>query len=252
MKHPGWMLAAILCGGLAGCRHEPVRVYPGASPGTATAGYPPESRGAENTGDSVRPGLTAPMPEVPPGARAISTEVGLASWYGTVYDHRRAADGTVYDQDAMTAASRTVPLGALARVTNLATGEIAVVRITDRGPFVPGRILDLSLGAAKAAGLYRAGVGRVRVEAYLPDGKAEAPGKWCVQIGAFLDPDDAQQMKNDLARRYGGAKVIAFTGPTGSWVRLTPAASDRQQSAAVAAEVKVPDPGVGAYVTRLN
>ena len=77
----------------------------------------------------------------------------------------------------MTAASRTLPLGALVRVTNLASGEVTVARITDRGPFIPGRIIDLSLGAAKAAGLYRLGVGKVRVEAFEPAGAVVASGE---------------------------------------------------------------------------
>jgi rare lipoprotein A len=191
------------------------------------------------------------MIEIPRGERPFSTEVGMASWYGR--SGRRAANGEVFDQDALTAASRTLPLGSLARVTNLVTGQTAVVRITDRGPFVPGRILDLSLGAAKATGLYRLGVAKVRVEAYATDGVVLGAGHWCVQIGAFLDPDDATQMKNDLLRRYGAtAKVITFKGDTGSWVRLTPLVPDKDKAEEVAAQVRVPDPGVEAYVTRTN
>jgi cell division septation protein DedD len=101
--------------------------------------------------------------------------------------------------------------------------------------------------------LDRAGVGKVRVEAYAGEGFQAAPARWCVQIGAFADPDDARQMKNDLLQRYRNAKVIAFDGPTGSWVRLTLATpEDRSRSAEVAAGVRVPDPGVEAYVTRIN
>jgi len=175
----------------------------------------------------------------------------MASWYGR--SGRRAANGEVFDQDGLTAASRTLPLGTVARVTNLVTGQEVVVRINDRGPFVPGRILDLSLGAAKASGLYRLGVAKVRVEAYATPGVAPAAGRWCVQIGAFLDPDDATQMKNDLLRRYGTtAKVITFKGDTGSWVRLTPLVPDKDKAEQVAAQVRVPDPGVEAYVTRTN
>ena len=67
-----------------------------------------------------------------------------------------------------------------------------------------------------------------------------------------MDSDDAVQMKNDLIRRYGAAKVISFKGPTGSWVRLTLPVPDKDRSAEVAATVRVPDPGVEAYVTRTN
>jgi rare lipoprotein A len=177
--------------------------------------------------------------------------VGIASWYGT--SGRRAANGEAYDQNALTAASRTLPLGAVARVTNLVTGQAVVVRITDRGPFVPGRVLDLSLGAAKANGLYRLGIAKVRIEAFEAEGVNPGPGHWCVQVGAFIDPDDATQLKNDLLRRFGAsAKVITFKGDTGSWVRLTLAVPDRDKTEEAAATVRVPDPGVEAYVTRTN
>ena len=232
----GWVLAGVtIVGmtGLAGCRHESARVSAPPPPVTSTRTRPP------------------PMIEIPRGGRPFSTEVGMASWYGRT--GRRTANGDFFDQDALTAASRTLPLNTVARVTNMVTGQTVVVRITDRGPFVPGRILDLSLGAAKASGLYRLGVAKVRVEAYATDGVVLGAGRWCVQIGAFLDPDDATQMKNDLLRRYGAtAKVITFKGDTGSWVRLTPLAPDRDRADKVAAQVRVPDPGVEAYVTRTN
>ena len=82
----------------------------------------------------------------------MQTEIGLASWYGPPYAGRKGADGTVYDQNAMTAAHLTLPLGTLVRVTNLANDQSVVLRITDRGPFVHGRIIDLSLAAAKDYG----------------------------------------------------------------------------------------------------
>src|SRR5205807_7458756 len=78
------------------------------------------------------------------------SELGLASWYGPPYHNRRGANGEVYDMNAMTAAHRTLPLNSLVRVTNPQTGHSAVVRITDRGPFIGERMLDLSLAAAKA------------------------------------------------------------------------------------------------------
>jgi len=76
----------------------------------------------------------------------------MASWYGAAYDKRRGANGEIYDQNALTAAHRTLPMNSLIKVTNLATGQSAIVRVTDRGPFVPNRTLDLSLASAKAIG----------------------------------------------------------------------------------------------------
>jgi rare lipoprotein A len=89
---------------------------------------------------------------------------GYASWYGPGFHGRRTASGEVFNQNAMTAAHRTLPFGTRVRVTNLNNGQSAVVRITDRGPFIHNRIVDLSAQAARAVGLYSAGVGRVRLE----------------------------------------------------------------------------------------
>ena len=149
----------------------------------------------------------------------------------------------------MTAAHRTLPMGTTVRVTNLTTNQWVVVRITDRGPFVPGRMLDLSLAAAKAIGLYRMGVGQVKMEAFAKPG-ADPEGRWCVQIGAFLDPNDAIQMKNDLLSRYKTAKVTEFAGPTGHWVRINPAQPDRATAARIAATIHLPD--AEPYLVRTN
>ncbi|RXH58875.1 septal ring lytic transglycosylase RlpA family protein [Granulicella sibirica] len=252
-KSPSYVMVSLLtiaAMGLAGCHHDTRAYQPPVAPSYPSPASGAGSRGADTSVGAVRvPEFT---PVIPADASLLSSEVGLASWYGPNYNHGRSANGEVYDQDGMTAASRTLPLGAIVRVTNLASGEVAVARITDRGPFIPGRIIDLSLGAAKAAGLYRIGVGKVRVEAFELAGAVVPPAKWCVQIGAFMDPDDALQMKNDLKRRYGAANVISFKGPTGSWVRLTLPVPDKEPSAEVAATVRVPDPGVEAYVTRTN
>ncbi len=184
----------------------------------------------------------APPSEMLKGKPAV-VEVGLASWYGPPYAGRKGADGTVYDQNAMTAANLTLPLGSMVRVTNLANEQTVIVRITDRGPFVRGRIIDLSLAAAKATGVYRAGVAKVRIEAYTPPpGPNSIPGgRWCVQIGAFYNPEDAIQLKNDLTRRYATAKVIEFQGPTGYWVRINPKQPDKATAMTVAESIHIPD-----------
>jgi rare lipoprotein A len=184
----------------------------------------------------------------------VSNEVGLASWYGPPYNNRKGADGTVYDQNAMTAAHRELPLGTVVKVTNLTNNESVLVRITDRGPFIDGRIIDLSLAAAKAVDIYRPGTAKVRVEAYAPPERpgVDPAGKWCVQIGAFLDPADAIQLKNDLLRRYATAKVIEFAGPTGHWVRIYPKNDTRATVNQIADSIHIPDPGAQPYIVRLN
>jgi rare lipoprotein A len=93
------------------------------------------------------------------------TEVGVASWYGKRHQGKRTASGERFDEHAMTAAHPTLPFGTLLRVTNLENHRSAVVRVNDRGPFVDGRILDLSLAAARALGIADEGVARVRLQA---------------------------------------------------------------------------------------
>ena len=98
-----------------------------------------------------------------PLAGGRSEEVGLASYYGRAHEGRRTASGEVFDMNGMTAAHRTLPFGTRVRVTNLANGREAVVRINDRGPFRRGRILDVSYAAARRLGFVGRGVARVRV-----------------------------------------------------------------------------------------
>jgi len=91
-------------------------------------------------------------------------EVGVASWYGKQYHGRKTASGETFKMNGLTAAHRTLPLGITAKVTNLDNGRSVKVRINDRGPFVEGRILDVSYGAAKKLDMVRAGLARVRIE----------------------------------------------------------------------------------------
>ena len=91
-------------------------------------------------------------------------ERGVASWYGEQFHGRQAANGEIFDMDALTAAHRTMPLGSIVRVVNLANGKHLHVRITDRGPYVNGRILDLSRGAAMQLGMEREGTAHVQIE----------------------------------------------------------------------------------------
>jgi rare lipoprotein A len=154
----------------------------------------------------------------------------------------------------MTAAHRELPMGSIVRVTNLTNNESVFVRITDRGPFIDGRIIDLSLAAAKAVDIYRPGTAKVRVEAYAPPVKPGVTpgGRWCVQIGAFRDEADAIQLKNDLTRRYATAKVIEFAGPTGHWVRISPKDGDKAAVTQIADSIHIPDPAAQPYLVRLD
>jgi rare lipoprotein A len=232
--------------GVAGCHKKPQQAYHPPPPPIQSTSRNSGIYTASNRPPHATPPSQAPsLPSPPPDTRGKPTlvETGLASWYGPPYAGRKGADGKVYDQNAMTAAHLTLPLGSIVRVTNLATEQSATVKITDRGPFVHGRIIDLSLAAAKATGVYRMGVAKVRVEAWTPAPQpASLPGgRWCVQIGAFTHEEDAIQLKNHLIRRYATAKVIEFAGPTGHWVRINPRTPDKATAEEIANNIHVPD-----------
>ena len=158
-------------------------------------------------------------------------ERGLASWYGRKFHAQKTAIGEPYDMYAMTAAHPTLPLPSYARVTNLANGRSVVVRVNDRGPFHPGRIIDLSYAAAYRLGIAQKGSGDVEVESILP---AAAPpslagrlppvaavesrpalalpigqeaGGYVTQLGAFANYANAQEFVARLANQTGTAGV---------------------------------------------
>jgi hypothetical protein len=126
---------------------------------------------------SARPAVAAAI--VPSAPRTLTgfREEGLASWYGPGFAGRRTANGEVFDPSLLTAAHRTLPFGTRLKVTNLVTGEVVEVRINDRGPFKPDRVIDLSRGAAERIGLIRSGVAPVRLEIVNADaGRARIAG----------------------------------------------------------------------------
>jgi rare lipoprotein A len=124
------------------------------------------------------------------------------------------------------------------------------MRITDRGPFVPDRTLDLSVGAAKALGVWRPGTARVRIDVFEAPKPIASGGRWCVQIGAFSHEHDAVKLEEHLQHKYQTANVIEFTGPTGHWVRIRPAGDDRVRATEIAQELE-PKEGE-AYLVRLD
>jgi rare lipoprotein A len=141
-------------------------------------------------------------------------------------------------------------MGSLIVVTNEKTGQSATMRVTDRGPFSPGRILDLSMASAKATGVYRAGLATVRIDVYQTPRPMESGGRWCVQIGAFEHENKAEKLRDELERKFEKAKVIDFEGPTGYWVRIRPEGDDREQAESIARRLR-PEEG-DAYLVRLD
>jgi rare lipoprotein A len=174
----------------------------------------------------------------------------MASWYGAPYHNRRAANGEVYDMNQMTAAHRTLPLNSIARVTNLKTGSSAIVRITDRGPFIGERMLDLSLAAAKAVDVWAPGTAWIRMDVLETPAPLDSGGKWAVQIGAFNTLEAAIQMKQSLIDRYHPARVLEFAGPTGEWVRIRVQNDNRELAEEISRSLNTPEGGV--FLVRLD
>jgi len=188
---------------------------------------------------------------VPPDAKPIVTETGVASWYGPPYHNRRGSNGEIYNMHAMTAAHRTFPLGSIVRVTNVKTGHSALVRITDRGPFIPGRVLDLSLAAAQKIDVWLPGTAPVKVELLQSGAVVGAAGKWAVQIGGFSHEQEATKLADHLTRRYHTAKVLRFASPAGDWwIRVRVLDDDHGRAQQLAAETTTPEGAV--FVVRLD
>ncbi|TLM65262.1 MAG: septal ring lytic transglycosylase RlpA family protein [Deltaproteobacteria bacterium] len=148
-------------------------------------------------------------------------ESGTASWYGPDFHGRKTSNGETYNMNAMTAAHKTLPMNVFVRVINETNGKQSVVRINDRGPFVKGRIIDLSYAAAQEIGMVGGGTAQVRIETLGfreagPPGSAVtyrqpasyAPGPFTVQVGAFAMPQNAIRLAEELRRSYGDAAVV--------------------------------------------
>lgn len=195
------------------------------------------------------------------GGAANWREQGLASWYGSDFHGRRTASGERYNMYAMTAAHKTLPLGTQVVVTNQRTGRRIRVRVNDRGPFVAGRIVDLSLAAARALGSAEAGVVPVILEADLPAlafaaaGTAGRPvkapaappvrrpdsppplrGTFAVQFGAFAVESNARALAARLPVTPGAAGVLRFEDNRGVWWRVRVDGYSDELEASTAAE----------------
>ncbi len=135
--------------------------------------------------------------------------VGTASWYGPGFNGRRTANGEIYNQEDLTAASRSLPLGTLVMVTNLDNGRAVEVRINDRGPFAKGREIDLSHRAARVLGILNPGTVRVRIDviSMAPGVRPDMAGGYFVQVGAFSRAANAERLRQRLAASYSDVRV---------------------------------------------
>lgn len=141
-------------------------------------------------------------------APIIQGEEGIASWYGHPYHGRPTASGEIYNMYDLTAAHRTLPFGTQVRVHDLENGRDVLVRINDRGPFVAGRIIDLSYSAAQS--MHMPSLARVRLELLGQGSSAGEPGIFGVQVGAFQDRRNAERLKAQIEARFKPVTIVTF------------------------------------------
>jgi peptidoglycan lytic transglycosylase len=155
----------------------------------------------------------APAPPVLEGLE------GIASWYGRPYHGRATASGEIYNMYDLTAAHRTLPFGTRVRVHDLENGHDVEVRINDRGPFVEGRIIDLSYAAAQAMGMSSTALVRLEIlgTAEIP---APHPGVFAVQVGAFKDRNNAERLKAIIEPRFAPVTIQGFDRGDGYYYRV--------------------------------
>ncbi|THF62108.1 septal ring lytic transglycosylase RlpA family protein [Pseudothauera rhizosphaerae] len=248
----GLLAAAVLCLVLAACGSTP-RVGDSAGAGPQGGGYyKNDGPGANPPPDLDRVADAVPRAEplhryanrpysalgqnfVPATAVKPFRQRGTASWYGRRFHGQPTSSGEPYDMYAMTAAHTTLPIPSYARVTSLANGRSVVVRINDRGPFLRGRIIDLSYAAANRLGYVNAGHAEVEVEALVPGAAGfdavqtaaaqpsvnAVPGEGVyLQLGVFAERSNAEDLKTRVQRELAGLSDRLLLVADGARFRL--------------------------------
>jgi rare lipoprotein A len=211
---------------LTGCHRKRVAQAPPPPPAAPTAQVP------------------APTPE--------SGETGLASWYGHPYHGRASASGEIYDMEQMTAAHRTLPFGTMVRVHDLDNEKSVDVRINDRGPFVDGRIIDLSHAAARAIEMIGPGTARVGLE-ILSAPAAASQAHFGVQVGAFRNRDNAERLRRAMEAKYGRARLVQRADTPGRWHVVVGMEFTEDGASALANRIRGEDSSVtSTFVVRLD
>jgi rare lipoprotein A len=193
----------------------------------------------------------AELSEVGNTSKSAEPEIGVASWYGYPFHGRRAANGEVYDMEQMTAAHKTLPFNTRVQVHNIANNRTVEVRINDRGPFIDGRIIDLSRAAARSLGLLDPGIAPVAVE-IIGAQAVEQSGVFAVQVGAFRDIDNAVRCVTEMRTRHGVARLVPRDGTPILWRVLVGSEVTQAGASELAARLRGELPAGSAFVARVN
>jgi rare lipoprotein A len=259
-RFAAYTLVFAACGLLTfGCAAHNPSASANKQPAPSQPSSTPESAAEAAKRDTDYPGTAAANPAARPGKRAPATPVaagyieeGNASWYGVPFNGRRSSNGETYDMYKLTAAHRTLPFDTMVRVTNLNNGKFAVVRITDRGPFVGNRIIDLSFAAAQQ--IESIGPGVVPIKLEVISGTADlTAGFFTVQVGAFRDRDNAERLREKLnASSYSPVYIQPYEAPEGTFYRVRVGKISGQDAAQQYASRLQAHDGFSAFVVRLD
>ncbi len=171
---------------------------------------------------------------------------GVASWYGADFHGKQTSSGEVYDMYQLTCAHNTLPLGTIVIVTNLENGKSVELKVNDRGPFVKGRIIDVSYAAARMLDMHEQGTALVKVEVI---GSApELVQRYTVQVGSFVDEINAQKLAEQLRKNFENVFVTTLETPTQKYHRVRVGQYDTRESALVTAK-KLAQMGFNVMVT---
>ncbi|MBI5281774.1 MAG: septal ring lytic transglycosylase RlpA family protein [Candidatus Solibacter usitatus] len=177
-----------------------------------------------------------PAPRTPSAPSPGWVETGVASWYGDPYHGRSTANGETYDMELLTAAHRTLPFGAVLRVTCLSNRKSVTVRVNDRGPFVDGRIIDLSRAAAREIDLIRPGTAKVRLDLLSYSKARPVDGAFGVQVGKYTSRRAAEKLRDRLLDHYDPVETIQQQGSTNKW-RVVVGRKSSERDAQVLSEI---------------
>ncbi len=173
-------------------------------------------------------------------------ERGIASWYGEDFHGKPTSSGEIYDMYDLTAAHKLMPLGTVAKITNLENDQSVVVKINDRGPFIDGRIIDLSYSAAKEIGMAEKGLSRVEIKVLK---WGEALSDFTVQVGSFALEENALRLKAKLNRKYKDVHIVTYETRDKQYYRVRVGSTRDIQRAERLAE-RLSEEGFSYFITR--
>jgi rare lipoprotein A len=203
-----------------------------------------------------------------PSPRLPEPETGVASWYGYPYHGRVAAGGEVYDMEKLTAAHPTLPFGTWVRVMNLRNEKSVEVRITDRGPFVDGRVIDLSKAAARTVDMLDSGIADVKIQ--IISGPSEGPDiprpdfpqpeipqpvttdVFAVQVGAFQSRANAERVLATMKAQYGSGRIVIREGVPTMFRVMVGAEKTQESAVSLALRIRQDSTQQTAFVARLD